>query len=273
MSEVKKYPEVTTGAVIYNDKKEILLIKNKKWGDSWSIPGGHVEAGETLKECIIRETLEETGLKIGEIEFISVSDGINLKNFHEKRHFIFVNYFAKVIGGKETKTSEMVEYGWFRAEKALKLKLSGSIKPLVEEFVRREKEGDESWEYKYTRALADYQNLAKQHDKDRQEFIKYALNDFLHEILPVYDHLRMSLVSLNDDEEKSPWVEGVKYVLKQFKDVLENKGIEEIKTKGEKFDHHTMEAVEGKGDKVKKEIMPGYKLNGRVIRPARVIVE
>jgi len=272
MSEVKKYPDTTTGVIAYNDKKEILLIKNKKWGDVWSIPGGHVEIGETMEECIIRETLEETGLKLGDVEFISVSDGINPKDFHEKRHFIFLNYFAKVVGGKETKTDEMVEYEWFQAEKALKLKLSGTIKALIKEFIRREKEGNDSWEEKYKRALADYQNLIKQTTKEKQEFAKYALTDFLHDILPVYDHLKMSLSSLNGDEEKSPWVEGVKYVLKQFKDVLGDKGIEEVKTVGEKFDHETMEALEGEGEKVIKEVMPGYKLKDRIIRPAKVIV-
>ncbi len=134
------------------------------------------------------------------------------------------------------------------------------------------KEENESWENKYKRALADYQNLVKQNDKDKQEFVKYAIGDFLHDILPVYDHLKMSLSSLNGDEEKSPWVEGVKHVLKQFKEVLNNKGIEEIKTIGEKFNHETMEALEGEGEKVKKEVMPGYKLKNKVIRPAKVIV-
>lgn len=272
MSETKKYPEPTAGAIVYNDKNEILFIKNKKWGN-WSIPGGHIEIGEKAEDTIVREVKEETGLDVGEIEFVGVQDGINPKNFYEKRHFVFLNYFAKVIGGKEKKSEEMEEYQWVPARKALEEDLSDSVRPLVEQFVAKVEGGNEPWEHKYKRALADYHNLIKQNDKDKQEFVKYAINDFLQEILPVYDHLKMSLISLSDDESKSPWVEGVKHVLKQFKDVLKNKGIEEIKTVGEKFDHNTMEAVEGKGEKVKKEIMPGYRLNGRVIRPARVIVE
>ena len=74
------------------------------------------------------------------------------------------------------------------------------------------------------------------------------------------------------EEENSAWVVGVKYVLKQFSDSLSARGVEEIKTVGEKFDHNTMEALEGDGDVVAKEIMSGYKLNGRLIRAAKVIV-
>jgi len=48
--------------------------------------------------------------------------------------------------------------------------------------------------------------------------------------------------------------------------------VEEIKTVGEKFNHNTMEAIEGKGEKVVKELRPGYKLNGKVIIAAKVIV-
>jgi len=137
-------------------------------------------------------------------------------------------------------------------------------------FVREEEE--DSWENKYKRALADYQNLLKQTAKDRAEFIKYAIGDFLHDIIPVYDHLKMSVAGLSAEESKSAWVEGVRHVLKQFKEVLENNGVEEIKTVGEKFDHNTMEAIDGSGETVKTEIMPGYKLNGKIIRPAKVIV-
>lgn len=138
-------------------------------------------------------------------------------------------------------------------------------------FLREEEE--EPWEHQYKRALADYQNLLKQTAKDKEEFVKYAVNDFLQDVLPVYDHLKLSVASLPETESQNAWVEGVRHVLKQFKEVLSARGIEEIKTVGEKFDHHTMEAIDGQGETVKQEIMPGYKLNGKVIRPAKVIVE
>lgn len=128
----------------------------------------------------------------------------------------------------------------------------------------------EDYEARYKRALADYQNLLKNSAKDKQEFTKYALNDFLQEILPVYDHLKMSLQSLPENEQASAWVKGVEYVLKQFKAVLDDKGVKEIETVGKKFDHNLMDAIEGEGENVVAEIMTGYTLNGRVMRAAKV---
>jgi len=136
----------------------------------------------------------------------------------------------------------------------------------------REEESD-SWENKYLRALADYQNLLKQTAREKSEFAKYALTDFLHNVLPVYDHLKMSMAGLSDEEKKNPWAEGVSHVLKQFRQVLADHGLEEIKTVGEAFDHETMEAIDGAGESVAQEVMPGYKLNGKVIRHAKVIVK
>jgi len=131
----------------------------------------------------------------------------------------------------------------------------------------------DDWQNKYLRALADYQNLLKQTARDKDEFYQYALANFLHELLPVYNNLKASVANLSPEEQKNPWVEGVKYVLKQFKEVLESKGLEEIRVMGEKFDPETMEAISGQGDIVQKEIGSGYKLKGKVIIPAKVVVE
>lgn len=161
---------------------------------------------------------------------------------------------------------------WSRKKKNFleKVEVKGEKKPRFE-FLREVEIA--SSEQKYLRALADYQNLLKQSTKERLEFVKFALEDFLHDLLPVYDHLKLSLKGLSEEEGKSAWVEGVRHVLKQFKTTLENRGVEEIKTEGAKFNHDEMEAIDGEGEKVKSVVMPGYKLNGKVIRVAKVIVE
>jgi molecular chaperone GrpE len=161
---------------------------------------------------------------------------------------------------------------WVRPKSAFleAVEVDGVKKPRFELVSAEE---PESWEHKYKRALADYQNLLKQQAKERDEFIKYAVADFLQDILPVYDHLKLSLTGLSEDDDKNPWAVGVRHVLKQFKDILSSRGVTEIKTVGEKFDHNTMEAIDGSGEMVKQEIMPGYQLHGKVIRPAKVIVE
>ena len=129
-----------------------------------------------------------------------------------------------------------------------------------------------SWEDKYKRALADYHNLIKQQSKEKEEFVRYAVSDFLTDLIPVYDHLKLSLKGLSEEESNSAWAQGVKHVLKQFRELLVARGVEEIKTVGEKFDHDIMEAIDGSGELVIQEVMPGYKLNSKLIRPAKVIV-
>lgn len=128
-------------------------------------------------------------------------------------------------------------------------------------------------ENKYKRALADYQNLIKRTGREKLEFVKYANEQLLYEFLPIYDNLKMSLQHADKEVEKNGWLKGIQYVVKQFKSALEERGVEEIKTKGEKFDPLLMEAIEGKGDRVKREAKAGYKLNGKVIIPAKVILE
>lgn len=149
------------------------------------------------------------------------------------------------------------------------IKVAEETKPRFE-FIREEE--NESWEHKYKLAVADYQNLLKKTASEKTDFAKYAISDLLEDIIPIYDHLKMSLGNLPVEEENNAWVQGVKHVLKQFKDTLESRGVEEIKTIGEKFDHNTMEAIEGEGETVAKEIMPGYKLNDRLIRAAKVVL-
>jgi molecular chaperone GrpE len=126
---------------------------------------------------------------------------------------------------------------------------------------------------KYLRVLAEEQNLIKRQTLEKEEFVKYANQEIISEFIGVYDHLKLSIGSLPENEKASAWVKGVEYTVKQFKDLLAVNGVEEIKTAGEKFDPNTMEAVDGAGEKVAKEIMPGYKLNGKVIRAARVMLE
>lgn len=272
MSEEIRHPEVVVGALIYNDKGEILLVKNPKWGDYWVIPGGHIELNETAEEAVKREVKEETGLGLKNIEFARYLDAINPIEFHTAKHFIGLQYFAEMAGGEITKSDEMTDNIWIDPERTDDLKIFSRNRDLIDIYIEK-KINKESWEHKYKRALADYHNLLKQTTRDREEFVKYAVGDFLQDILPVYDHLKMSLAGLSEEENSNAWVQGVKHVLKQFKDILEARGIEEIKTVGEKFDHNTMDAIDGAGEKVKQEVRPGYKLNGKVIRPAKVIVE
>ena len=131
----------------------------------------------------------------------------------------------------------------------------------------------EELEGKYKRALADYQNLLKRTTAEKQEFARYANEECAREILPVYDNLRLSLKHIDVAAKENGWAQGVKYVVKQFVEILKNMGVEEIEAKGKKFDPNVMEAIEGKGEKVKKVVRPGYKMKDKVITPAKVILK
>lgn len=285
----KKYPEATVGPIIYNEKREILLIKCPKWGDYWHIPGGHIEIGETSEQALKRETREETGLEIDNIEFIGWQDAINLENFHKKKHFIFLDFCARMSGGKITKSREMEEYVWIQPAEALKtLKIDPATVKTIGfylEHISNQANGCEdkfsdakALEDKYKRALADYQNLLKQTAKEKMEFAMFANEVMLKEILPVYDHLKMAIEHHNG-ESADEWITGVKHVVKQFKHVLEKIGVQEIKTAGEKFDHNLMEAIQNEetadeklDGQVASQMKAGYKLNGKVIEVAKVAV-
>jgi molecular chaperone GrpE len=135
------------------------------------------------------------------------------------------------------------------------------------------KEQCREFENKYKRALADYQNLLKRTAVEKQDFAKYANEGIIRDILPVYDNLRISLEHMDDEAKNNGLAEGIKYVVKQFWDALLSNGVSEIEVKNKKFDPMEMEAISGKGKKVKKIIKPGYKLNGKVIAAAKVELE
>jgi len=216
---------------------------------------------------------EEKKINLEDLETDEIKKGVYLCHTGNEYRVLFEATDTKDHEGKVVVYQSLKDNGiWVRSkEEFLGFKEINGAKKKRFVFLREEEE--DAFENKYLRALADYQNLLKQTGKEKTEFIKYALTDFLHNVLPVYDHLKMSMNGLSEEEIKNPWAQGVGHVLKQFKDVLLQHGIEEIKTVGEKFDHETMEALEGQGEMIKKEVMPGYRLNGKVIRPAKVVVE
>jgi len=138
--EIKAHPEAVVGPIIYNEKGEILLIKNPKFGDFWTIPGGHIELDEPAEEALKREIMEETGLELKNIEPIGFTEGINPEFFHKKKHFIYLNYLAELAGGEMTKSEEMTEYLWIAPEKTGDLKISESVRPLIDIYLEKKNE-------------------------------------------------------------------------------------------------------------------------------------
>lgn len=124
------------------------------------------------------------------------------------------------------------------------------------------------------RAVADYHNLEKRVSEGRSELSTWATGELLKKLLPVLDHLEKSLVGANEQEKQSGWYKGVEMVVKQFKGILKDEGLDEIEAGGQ-FDPSLHEAVDmrdGDNDRILEVAEKGYNLNGKVLRPAKVVV-
>jgi len=128
-------------------------------------------------------------------------------------------------------------------------------------------------EMKYKRALADYQNLMRQSAQERQEYVKYANQNLVEELLPILDSLEMAAKHLED--------QGLVMVVNQFHQFLDQKGLSTIApAKGEPFDEHRFECIEtvslddGSEDgTVARLLTKGYAWqDGTVVRHAKVTV-
>lgn len=131
----QKYPEVTAGALIFNPEGKILLIKSHKWKGKYTIPGGHIELGETIEEALRREIKEETGLDIYDIKFVCVQEFIFDNAFWKKKHFIFLDHACKTDSTDVTLNEEAEDYKWFDIDEALSSKeVDEYTKNLIREY-------------------------------------------------------------------------------------------------------------------------------------------
>ncbi|MFA5211538.1 MAG: nucleotide exchange factor GrpE [Patescibacteria group bacterium] len=141
---------------------------------------------------------------------------------------------------------------------------------------------NETAEYKsgWQRARADYENLLRETEIKRKEYLDWSRAQILEEFIPIYDNFKKAFsVEFGEIDQKTEnWKKGIEYIMKQFRSVLANNNIEEIKTVGEKFDANLHEAVseeEGQNGEesgiILKEIEAGYLMNGKIIKVAKVI--
>lgn len=117
------------------------------------------------------------------------------------------------------------------------------------------------------RALADYKNFQNRVEEERTEIIKYATQPLLQRLLFIADSLEMLENHLND--------QGLTLIIKEFKQILNDEGVEEIKSDDKEYDVHTMEAiemVEGEENKVIETTQKGYMCKDKVLRTAKVKV-
>jgi len=137
---------------------------------------------------------------------------------------------------------------------------------------------DQHWDA-LLRAKAELDNLRKRTERDVEKAHKFGLERFLTELLPVKDSMELGISAASEEgADVSKVREGVELTLKMLATAIEKFGIEEVDPQGEKFDperHQAMTMQEAAGVEpgtVVSVIQKGYLLNGRLVRPALVIV-
>ncbi|AZS51648.1 nucleotide exchange factor GrpE [Entomomonas moraniae] len=129
------------------------------------------------------------------------------------------------------------------------------------------------------RAAAEVQNMRRRVEQDIEKAHKFALEKFASDLLPVLDSLERGIeVSVGDHDSVAAIREGMELTLKVFKDTLKRFNIEEVNPEGEPFNPDTQQAMAMEPSEnvepntVLKVFQKGYLINGRLLRPAMVVV-
>jgi molecular chaperone GrpE len=130
----------------------------------------------------------------------------------------------------------------------------------------------------YVRAQAEIENIKKRNKREKEDWLKYANENLIKDMLPSLDSLEKALAHANNEKALDALKEGVSLTLKGLKDALSKSGVEEVRAKGETFDpcfHEAVSQIENghvKPGTIVEELQKGYLFNKRLIRPAMVVV-
>jgi len=131
---------------------------------------------------------------------------------------------------------------------------------------------------RYLRTVADWENFRRRVAREKDELRQFAVGGLIEEFLPVLDNLSLGLQSAANHPEAANVAQGFQMVADQIRGILERAGLKELDPQGEPFDPHQHESLthqphddipEGH---VVQVIRKGYSLNGRLLRPASVLV-
>ncbi len=159
-----------------------------------------------------------------------------------------------------------------------KMKVSEKeVKKLQQQIDELTKEKDELFE-KLQRVGADYANYQKRTPKQIADSVAYEKKAIIRSLLPSLDNFAHALASADNAEAVDGVVKGVRMVFEHMLDALKAHGLEEIDAVGQEFDPIVHEAIQLRADADKpdnivlEDFQTGYKLNGQVVRPSKVIV-
>jgi 8-oxo-dGTP diphosphatase len=101
-------PVVGVGAFVFDGPRVLVVKRGRPPGEGlWSVPGGRLEAGETLAQGVAREVREETGLTVEVGPFVCV-----IERFGADFHFVILDYLARVVGGTLAAATDAADARW-----------------------------------------------------------------------------------------------------------------------------------------------------------------
>ncbi len=183
---------------------------------------------------------------------------------------------ATAVAEAEGEEVEVEANGQEQAHEA-QAQVPDEITGLLQENERLKMEIQESSD-KVVRATAELDNIRKRTSRDIENAHKYALERFVNELLPVVDSMELGINASQSAQDIESLREGMDLTLKMLFDCMGKFGVKTIDPAGEKFDPEWHEAVsmqelEGsEPGQVVTVIQKGYELNGRLVRPAMVVV-
>lgn len=131
---------------------------------------------------------------------------------------------------------------------------------------------------RYTRAVADLENFRKRTIREKDELRQFAAAGVVEDIIPILDNLSLGLAAAKQQTDVKAIVDGVALVLEQFKGTLAKHGLKEINPEGQAFDPNLHDCISHQPspdvpeETVSLVVRLGYSLNGRLLRPASVVV-
>lgn len=158
------------------------------------------------------------------------------------------------------------------------------LKNVEEKLLKTEKIAQEkdnlSKEYlgRLERLQADFENYNKRQEKKKKEFIEFAKEELLNDLLSVVDNLERALDSTKNEKNAKAIKEGIKNTLKGFYNILKKEGVMPMKSVGHRFDPYRHQAVmktetdKHSEDIVTEEFQKGYYIKSKILRPAMVKV-
>ncbi|MBS0275616.1 MAG: NUDIX hydrolase [Proteobacteria bacterium] len=132
-------PVLGVAAVIWNDRREVLLIRRTKEPrkGQWSLPGGKVEFGESLEDAVRREVREETGIEIALLGLAGVAETVlDAGAGAANAHFVLIDYSARAVSGEAIAASDAADATWFSPEQVAALPLWSETRRMIAQSAR-----------------------------------------------------------------------------------------------------------------------------------------